>query len=316
MIDKLGAAPGAADLGASGSDGSTKVSVGSVLKIFYYTYALARFATLKKAVVFFGRSLSQLKKAMHWIDFIERYGSITRLGQPPLELVRKSLSTYFSYVPAPDWKRSLLINHFEISRRVFPRETLEALWSGNVVDLGGVKGRRESYHVLMCRSDQAGARHEGELTVSLFHGAQSIRLYRMTFIFVTEPDGTVSLAIGGMQGPGVPEAKAALIDATRDLGGLRPKDAVLLVLKGQAFKLGASSIHGIANASHVINGRRARRRELLYTDYDSYWRDRGGVEGGSFGFILPIAPVEESSTPGSRRSAAKLAFWQIGTSSL
>ncbi|MDR3376548.1 MAG: DUF535 family protein, partial [Ancalomicrobiaceae bacterium] len=248
VIGDLGSPSGAGDLDASSNDGNAKVGVGSVLKIFYYTYALARFATLKKSVVFFGRSLTQLKKAVRWIDFIEQYGRVTRLGQPPLELVRKSLATYFFYLPAADWKQSLLINHFEVSSRVFRRETLEALWSGRVVDLGSVKGRRELYPVLLCRSDQAGARHEGELTVSLFHGTQPIRLYRMTFIFVTDPDGTVSLAIGGMQGPGVPEAKAALVDATRDLGGLRPKDAVLLVLKGLAFKLGASSIHGIANA--------------------------------------------------------------------
>ncbi|MDR3493791.1 MAG: DUF535 family protein [Ancalomicrobiaceae bacterium] len=289
--------------------------MGSVLKIFYYAYALARFASLKKSVVFLGRSLSQLTKAAHWIDFIEHFGRVTRLGQPPLELVRKSLATYFLHPCAMDWKQSLLMTHFEVSERVFRRETLEALWSGHIVTLGRVAGRCENYSVYLCRSDQAGARHEGELTVSLFHGTLPIRLYRMTFIFVTDPDGGVSLAVGGMQGPGVPDAKSALVHATRDLGGLRPKDAVLLVLKGLAFRLGATKVYGVANASHIINRRRARRRDLLHTDYDSYWRDRGGNEGGSFGFILPIEALEPATATVSRRSAAKFAFWRIGMSS-
>jgi hypothetical protein len=116
--------------------------VRSVLKIFGYAYKLTRNSGHKKAVVFYWRSLAQLNKAGSWIDFIEHYGAITRLGQPPLELVRKSLSTYFVYRSSSDWTRALLMAHFEIAEAVFQRETLEALWTGQAVRLAHVAGRK------------------------------------------------------------------------------------------------------------------------------------------------------------------------------
>ena len=285
--------------------------VSAVFKIVYYSIELARKASLKKSVVFLGRSFANLRKSIHWIDFIERYGRAKRLGHPPLELVRKSLGTYFVYRSPAAFTQRLLFDHFDICARAISRPALEALWQGRVVPLQDVQGRKDVYHVSLCRADQAGARHEGELTVQIRVDSLPTPLFRATFIFVTAPDGGVSLAIGGLQGPGVDGAKQALVAATRDLNGLRPKDALVLTLKGLAQRLGARELYAVANASHVINRRRTSKRDQLLNDYDAYWRDRGGHEGGEFGFILPVGEAE-TTTPANRRDANKQIFWQIG----
>jgi uncharacterized protein VirK/YbjX len=285
---------------------------GAIAKIASYAFALARDASLKKSVVFLGRSLIQWRKSLTWIDYIERYGRRTRLGSPPLELVRKSLGTYFIF----DWPvaktHALLVDHFEIAARVIRRETLERLWSGEVVDLVTIDGKKGTYHITLCRADQAGARHEGELTLAVTGPLLSGPLCRMTFIFVKDSATGYTIAVGSTQGTNEPDGKAAIINATRDLGGLRPKDALLLTLKGVAHRLGATNVFAVANESHVINRRRASKRRRMWTDLDSYWIDRGGVEGGPFGYILAIDDLGAKGPPANRREATKKSFWDAG----
>ena len=286
------------------------------VKIVSYALTLARTDSLKKAVVFFGRTLFQWRRSLSWIDYLERYGRRTRLGQPPLELVRKSLATYFIYQSSVSKTQALLVDHFEISASVVRREMLEQLWNGETIDLATVNGKQGAYHITLCRADQAGARHEGELTLAFTGPLLSGPLCRMTFIFVRQADGGVTLAVGSTQGTNQTDGKSAIITATRDLGGLRPKDAVLLSLKGMAHRLGAKEIFAVANDSHVINRRRASRRKRMWTDLDSYWIDRGGVEGGPFGFILAIDDMSGDLKSTNRRQAMKKAFWDVGGNAL
>jgi len=286
--------------------------LGAFVKVASYAIALARTDSLKKSVVFFSRTLVQWRKSLTWIDYLERYGRRMRLGRPPLELVRKSLATYFVYQSPAAKTQSLLIDHFEIAARVISRDMLEKLWCGEVVDLASLAGKQGHYQVTLCRADQAGARHEGELTVAITGPLLSGPLCRMTFIFVRKPDGGITLAVGSTQGTNQADGKAAIVAATRDLGGLRPKDAVLLTLKGLAHRLGAETIFAVANDSHVINRRRASRRKRMWTDLDSYWIDRGGIEGGPFGFILSVEDLGHKEPPTNRREAMKVAFWAVG----
>ena len=285
---------------------------GGFAKIAAYALDLARTDSLKKSIVFLGRTLMQWNKSLHWIDYLERYGHRTRLGRPPLDLIRKSLATYFVYRSPVDRTQSLLVDHFETAARVIRRDALEKLWNGEIVNLATIAGKQASYSITMCRADQAGSRHEGELTVAFTGPLLTDPLCRMTFIFVRKPDGGITLAVGSTQGTNQENGKSAIVAATRDLNGLRPKDAVLLTLKGLAHRLGAEDIFAVANDSHVINRRRASRRKRMWTDLDSYWIDRGGIEGGPFGFILAVDDLGANGTPSNRREAMKKAFWDIG----
>lgn len=114
-----------------------------------------------------------------------------------------------------------------------------------------------------------------------------------------------------MQGPRGDKAKRALISATRDLGGLRPKDAVLLILHGLVSEGGTPHLYAVSNERHVMNRRRRKRRRMMLADLDGYWRDRGGERAKPFGFRLPIA--DGQVTPeGNRREQSKGAFRDTG----
>ncbi len=289
---------------------------GAFFKIAFYAIAVARAGSLKKSIVFFSRTIVRWQKSLRWIDYLERYGRRTRLGEPPLELVRKSLATYFVYRASTAKTQALLVDHFEIAARVIRREALEKLWSGKTVELATISGKQGAYNMTLCRADQAGSRHEGELTVAFTGPLLSGPLCRMTFIFVRKPNGGITLAVGSTQGTNQADGKTAIVTATRDLHGLRPKDAVLLTLKGLAHRLGAEEILAIANESHVINRRRASRRKRMWTDLDSYWIDRGGVEGGPFGFTLAVEDLNRNEPLQNRRETMKKAFWDVGDQAL
>ncbi len=288
----------------------------AIAKVANYAITLARTDSLKKSIVFTWRTLVLWRKSLTWIEYLERYGRRTGLGAPPLELVRKSLATYFVHQNSIARTHALLVDHFEIAARAIRRETLEMLWTGEIVHLATIAGKHGAYHVALCRADQAGSRHEGELTVACSGPLLSEPLCRMTFIFVRKPDGGLTLAIGSTQGTGQADGKQAIVAATRDLGGLRPKDAVLLTLKGLAHRIGADAVFAVANDSHVINRRRASRRKQMWTDLDSYWIDRGGVPGGPFGYILAIEDLSATGAGANRREATKKSFWDVGVKNI
>lgn len=285
---------------------------GRCRKIASYAFGLARSGSPKRCVVFISRSIRHWTSAYRWIDFIEHFGTHSRLGPPPLELVRKSLATYFLYGMPPRRTFELLSDHFQIALKVLRRDRLEALWSGAPFDLATIAGKKETYRVVMRRADQSGARHEGEITFALFASSFSDALCRTTIIFAADAEGRPTIAVGSTQGSASPGAKPAIIAATRDLHGLRPKDALFLVVKGLAHRLGASEFYAVGNQDHVINRRRASKRRRMWTDLDSYWTDRGGQEGGPFGYVFSVDDV--SMSPAStKRDQVKLAFWNVGS---
>lgn len=282
--------------------------------IFAYTVAVFRKNTRKQTVVFFFRSFYQFSLSSRWIAFIEDFSREKGLGEPPLELVRKAFGAYFTMAMPLEEREALLERHYGLAGQHLPTPVFKALWAGEATELGRVKGKKDDYIVWLRRADQCGTRHEGEWTAGYECASTGLLLCRITFILTGDKAPTV--AIGGLQGPAREVPKQAIVAATRDLGGLRPKDAMLLVVAGIARSLGAPHFHAIDNDSHPINYRAKRRQSRMLTDYDDYWRERGGEAGGPFGFILPVKDPAEAEPGNKRRDEAKQAFFDSGRSLL
>ena len=141
---------------------------------------------------------------------------------------------------------------------------------------------------------------EGECTLCLLREGGPTILSRVTFNLCAV-DGRLSLAIGGLQGPRAGHNREG-IAGTRDLFGLRPKDATLLVARAIAEGLGAS-VHAVGDALHV---HRTLPDDPKLASYDAYWRERGANAGGPFGFVFP--PLAAPARPSNGRDAAKLAI--------
>ncbi|MEI2298650.1 DUF535 family protein [Ensifer sp. MJa1] len=267
--------------------------------------------SLKRAVVFSMRFACHPVLTARWVTFLGEFGERYRLGLPHDDLVRKSIPTFFLHGASSAKRLGLLLDHFDVASEVLSRRSLMGLWRGGTLEMGTVSGRSENYRIQLQLADHCGARHEGAFAIRLRRQSDGYALCTVGFIFVRGDEGSYSLAIGGMQGPKGERAKRALITATRDLGGLRPKDAALLVLHGLVSEGLASFLQAVSNERHVINRRRLKRRKMMMADLDAYWRDRGGLPSDPFGFSLPLVDGK-AVRDGNRREQSKRAFRDIG----
>ncbi|RZS79599.1 hypothetical protein EV217_3602 [Phyllobacterium myrsinacearum] len=275
------------------------------------TFSLCTRITLKRSVVFCLRFACHPLLAIRWLSFLSIYANHLSLGRPHDDLLRKSVGTFLVHRASSRIRLHLLMDHFRIARQMFSLSDLRQLWKGGTVDMGVIHGRHERYRIALRLADHCGGRHEGVFAIQLARERDGFALWTASFIFAGSDEFSGSVIIGGMQGPKGETAKQSLITATRCLAGLRPKDAVLLVLQGMAAKSEASHLMAVSNARHAINQRRRKRRRMMLANLDAYWIDRGGQPCEPFGFSLPataVFPAEETS----KREKCKRTFWEAG----
>lgn len=107
------------------------------------------------------------------------------------------------------------------------------------------------------------------------------------FAFERDSNGDYAMRIGRNQGVKDHELIKSL---EKEMYGLRPKNLMLFVCQELARTLGVQTLYGVSNRQQVYKHKvlitipGARR---LAFDYDSFWREVGGVEAGDW-FRLPI----------------------------
>ncbi|WP_266065002.1 DUF535 family protein [Brucella intermedia] len=265
----------------------------------------------RKTLAFMLRSSLSPRLTLRWLRFLGEYTEQHTFAPPHDDLIRKSLSSFLVHRMAWKTRLNILTQHFELARQLLCPHVLQALWRGEKLELGTICGRERAYRLQLLLSDHCGSRHEGVFTVRLVDATDDALLCMASFVFVCRPGQSYSLIVGGLQGSARADAKRAVISATRDLGGLRPKDAIMLVLKGLIAHGATSYLIAVSNSNHVINHRTSKRRKRKLPDLDAYWLDRGGVPFPPFGFRIPADPAINDGC-GSRRSNTKIAFWKIG----
>lgn len=280
-------------------------------KILGQALSIGSRTSFRKAASFTLRLIGYPVLSWRWYRFLAEFAAQYQLGAPHDDIIRKAIPNFFLYKAARSERLQWLRDHFLIAAQMMDAQLLRRLWAGEALICAEVAGRRQGYEIVLCLSDHAGARHEGGFTLGIRRGAEQDMLCMMSFIFVRTRTQGVSLAIGGLQGAKGADAKRAVIDVTRDLYGLRPKDALLLLAEGMAGIFGAKHLLAVGNAEHVINFRSSSRRKKMHSDLDHYWKERGGVRCRHFGYRLPLrnAAMREAVT---RRDICKLHFLEHG----
>lgn len=265
----------------------------------------------RKSAAFTLRLIMHPFLSLRWYRFLAEFAGRHHLGLPHDDILRKSIPNFFLCKASSRTRLALLQDHYLLADRMLRREHLQQLWTGHEIMCGSLRGKREHYDISLCLSDHAGARHEGAFTLALHRHCDQAQLCRMSFIFIAGTHGGVTLAIGGLQGAHGDGAKRAVIEATRDLHGVRPKDAMLLIAEGMAQTGGAGCLQAVSNAAHVINFRSNVRRKKMQANLNAYWSERGGEPFGRFGYSLPMRNTDlpQAST---KRDLCKLRFMLIG----
>jgi uncharacterized protein VirK/YbjX len=218
------------------------------------------------------RSLVDPVSFATWWRFASRLHRSVGASPPEWTFVTKPVRGYMYSGLGRRGRVRLLKNHYRYLTRVFSETFVARLCDRQRFEAAMLNGRKGSQFIIeLIPSTISPTNREGELVLVLRAKDGGILLSRLTFAFV-ERDERVTLMIGGLQGPRFGH-KREIIDATRLLHGLRPKDACLLAARALAGALGIET-HAVTNAAYVLRHKQVAK----FTDYDEYWRERGGKQ--------------------------------------
>jgi uncharacterized protein VirK/YbjX len=188
---------------------------------------------------------------------------------------------------------SALMSHYRLLLERWPDTLFEAVYVQGGAMLGALTLKNGSKLQLHLRAP-AFMNCEGELSIELSDD-DGCTLYRAVVTVVDED----TLAIGCMQGPGGVLARERVRELTRQMHGMRPKQLLLVLAYAFAGQFGLHRIVAVGNDAHPLKG-----RARLFSDYDSYWIEQGGVLTSGGWFVLPptLHHRTEQETESKRRA--------------
>jgi uncharacterized protein VirK/YbjX len=232
--------------------------------------------SFKRARIFYLRSLANLHHAARWLRFLSDQAQACEISVIDPTLMRKHVRTY----GVANWSKAeqvdATIAHYKILSSFLSGMRLRALMTGERVDLVTLTGKKHRYAIYA--SAALTTFREGEIKLICANDAGD-SLATLTFCLF-EQKGTRAMLIGGLQGPRSATAKRAIITATRDLYGVRPKQAVFEVARAIAQLTACEQLFAVSNKTHVA-------RNSLTSDYDGFWIERGAFAHQRFGFEFP-----------------------------
>jgi uncharacterized protein VirK/YbjX len=240
---------------------------------------------------------------LRWLGELERIRVACGLETLPYDVVRKSGQRYLHHSLKQAAKHNLLTTHYDHLLATLGAHFVAGVLRETPVVLAELKGKQEALYRISLSFNFLNFR-EGELSVDLFRAADNARVASLSLVAgAMEPGAPPSLWIGGIQGASRADSKALTVLATKELFGLRPKDAVVHAAYALAERLGIGELRAISNAGHFRHGL-WRKKTGWYADYDSFWEELGGVRAGDF-FLLPklrqrrsieeVAPAKRSA---------------------
>jgi len=252
-----------------------------------------------------------------WLCFLEDFARTRHLPAPSADLLMKPLNQYMTAGLSLAERIRLLRMHYGAMTAFAAPQVVRQLWSSGTFDAGTFRGKSGRYALWLCATSVFQTRKEGEITIALRDLESEQILARLTFLLAAVEPARPGMMIGGLQGPKQADAKELIVSATRDLYGLRPRDAVLTAALAIANSIGAREVWAVPSSMHVHNTREKRLQKRLFVDYDEVWAERGARRAWPFGwlFAVPAATPRSGKTAnGRRRDEVKDAIWTLARS--
>jgi len=244
----------------------------------------------KKSRFFFLKYLALYPHSSRWVHFVGSLYERHLADEAPIEMVRtKLLRAYYSRKWNAKQRCSSLLSHYNFVESSFHPDVLCDMLAGSAIPLCSVTGKSQEVYVFSV-SQHARYRAEGELTIFMQKSGDESALAALTFSFDTTQVQGLSLRIGGLQGPQAEDAKQKVIQATKDLSGLRPKSAVLEVFYAIANATGAVSLEAVGRQNHpLLNDGHA-----FLANNDTFWEEVEAKVNALGDFILPAVQPQRA----------------------
>lgn len=232
------------------------------------------------------RRCRSLSAHQHWLRFLTANKTNRRWLHANPSLMWKLQRPYLQSNWSTFDKLLALEDHYRWVAEQWPPTLVRRLQTHRLEPLTGfdlVDDDERPVHYGIDLDIDARFAKEGELVLSLWRGR--VRLASLAFT-VRSIEHCWVAHIGCLQGPAAgPDNLSQIRMATKELQGLRPKQALMQVLYTVAGCLKITRIMAVANQAHVYQAN-TRRRERVQSDYDGFWREMGASAQG-MSFMLP-----------------------------
>ncbi len=224
-----------------------------------------------------------------WVRFIHELYLRHGFSHAPILLVRKKC--YFKYLirdlSFADRVRRIE-DHYNVASKLFSNDFMKTILAMDETVLAKITGKSgKSYEFYFGQRPELSS--EGELSVFLREFGAIENLATLTFT-LSHIGTNTKITIGGLQGPRAKNAKASIVDATRDLHGLRPKSAVIFALYGILGCLKVADLEAVS----LANNPSKRIGKTFFADNDSFWSEFAERNAISNNFILPMVLPEKA----------------------
>jgi hypothetical protein len=235
---------------------------------------------------------------------LARLRDLTGVDTIPYDLARKPGQRFLNRSLGQTASVGLLTTHYDRLVAALGCNAVGDLLRGRSLVVAEMVGRSDAiYRFHLSRSLHHS--REGELHLSLICPNQDRSLAGMTLVVGSaDPLRPADLWIGGLQGCSGADSKTAVVTATRDLWGLRPKDALVHAAYALADVFHADRLIAVSNAGHARS--RGTAAPTWRADYDAFWSELGAARLTDDFFVLPKAKARRS--PGEVPSAKRKAW--------
>lgn len=240
------------------------------------------------------RAMASYRASCAWARFVLSDARMREMARHDRSLMFRLQRPYLRTALPTAQKLCYLLDHYRWMRDALsPAVTSALLHDGRVV-LARLSG---TYRIELMTAGRNGK--EGELAMALMMDDAPLML--AAFAVHRFGDG-LALDIGCMQGLRNDDALALQRQATRDLHGLRPKQALLVALYALAAHSGIRQLLGVPNDAHIYQDN-ARTRGRVRADFDDFWEEMGATRVGAdyrLPASLPRKPIE--AVPSHKRA--------------
>ena len=155
---------------------------------------------------------------------------------------------------------------------------------------------------------EPGQRKEGLMAVVM--RLNNKHLYQMMFWLSPNENNELSLWIGAMQGPNMPDAKEIIKDITKRSHRYRTKNLILYMTMAVARNFGCQHIYAVSNEGYYAMNH-VRRDRKLKTNFGAFWVETGGhVTGDARFYEIPLVETRKNmeEVPARKRAVYRKRF--------
>ncbi len=279
-------------------------------KTLFYTRKILALFGYGKALQFFAYAQMYPKNFAGWFDFVETTPPQGSSENFDIRLVMRAGFRFVSPRFSVPETITALTSHYTTLAKSFSPAALAEFMSGcQIAEVTGQSGKKYAFRVVHDISKE-GALSIWFIDVDLPKAPLAI----LIGVISQDHEQRPVFVVGMLRGPGrgVPDGKQRVIDATRDLNGLRPKQAAVHAASALAQWFGAKEIIAPSTENQIAI-RNWFKGQKIHADHDTFWQEfaKEPAPDGSYHLPLPLPRRNAADVQQKRRKDWLLRYERI-----